>query len=69
MSNERSYAAFDPLVNEIILPLAHRISDETNKTWYNAKLKNKLVVKGMILNLLESQVGVEEHFRAMGETP
>lgn len=34
--------------------------------WYNAKLKNKLVVKCTVHALLGIQVGVLEHFRAMG---
>ncbi|KAI5680947.1 hypothetical protein M9H77_02174 [Catharanthus roseus] len=33
--------------------------------WYNAKLRNRLVVERAVHDLLESQVGILDHFQAM----
>ncbi|KAI5658129.1 hypothetical protein M9H77_26922 [Catharanthus roseus] len=65
VSNKRSRAIAGPSNNEPILPLPYRISDEANRMWYNAKLRNRLVVERTIHALLESQMGILEHF-AMG---
>ncbi|KAI5668101.1 hypothetical protein M9H77_17954 [Catharanthus roseus] len=61
----KSRAITCPSITEHILPLPYRIFNETNRMWYNAKLKIDLWLM-MIHALLESQVGVLEHFRVMG---
>ncbi|KAI5682124.1 hypothetical protein M9H77_03352 [Catharanthus roseus] len=42
-----------------------KLSNETNRIWYNAKLRYRLVVERTVYALLESQIGVLEHFKAM----
>lgn len=65
-SNKRARVASDPSDNEPILPLHHRITDVASKIWYYAKPKYKLVVERIVGDLLESQVSVLAHFRAIG---
>ncbi|KAI5664423.1 hypothetical protein M9H77_23746 [Catharanthus roseus] len=41
------------------------ISDEANRMWNDAKLRNRLVTERMVNNLLESQLGVLAYFWAV----
>lgn len=56
-SNKRTQAAAGLSDNEPIPPLHDRVSDEANRMWYHAKLKNELVVERTIETLLEFQIG------------